>query len=209
MKTREFLIDRGREHPKRQAVALDPADVERRKEIEHKKLRRMVAYADTAGCLRATILRYFGDAAAREPCGSCGNCTRRAPTGAADRLLIRKVLSGIARARERYGRRKIAAMLVGNVDQLPPPLTQLSTTGLLKHEDQRTVERWIEAACSAGLIRASEDQFRTLALTPLGRDVMAGRVEDVTIAAPTVRPASSHRQPRRRPGRGGTRRGWR
>ena len=57
------------------------ADVARRKEIEHKKLRRMVAYADSAGCLRATILRYFGDAAAREPCGACGNCARRAPTG--------------------------------------------------------------------------------------------------------------------------------
>ena len=210
VKTREFLIDRGREHPNRPAVESDPADLARRKEIEHKKLRRMVAYADSAGCLRATILRYFGDAAAREPCGSCGNCRRRAPTGEADRLLIRKVLSGIARARERYGRRKIAAMLVGNVDQLPTPLTQLSTTGLLKHEDQRTVERWIEAACSAGLIRASEDQFRTLALTPLGRDVMAGRVEDVTIAAPVVRPASPYRQSRRGPRSGSRkRRRWR
>ena len=100
-------------------------------------------------------------------------------------------------------------MLVGNLDELPAPLTQLSTTGLLKHEDQRTIERWIDAACSAGLIRASEDQYRTLALTPLGRDVMAGRVEDVKIAAPRVRPASSYRQLRRRPGRGGRRRGWR
>jgi len=123
-------------------------------------------------------------------------------------LLIRKVLSGIARARERYGRRKIAAMLVGNVDQLPEPLTQLSTTGLLKHEDQRTVERWIEAASSAGLIRTSEDQFRTLALTPLGRDVMAGRVEDVKIAAPIVRPASPHSPRRRRPGGGARKRRW-
>ena len=204
VKTREFLIDRDRD-PARAAAPLDPADIARRKEIEHKKLRRMVAYANSAGCLRATILRYFGDAAACEPCGACGNCARRAPTGPADRLLIRKVLSGIARARERYGRRKIAAMLVGNVDELPAPLTQLSTTGLLKHEHQRTIERWIEAACSAGLIRASEDQFQTLALTPLGRDVMVGRVEDVNIAAPNVRPASPYRQTRRRP-RPGTRR---
>ena len=200
MKTREFLIDRGREHPNgRPAVQFDPSEVTRRKEIEHKKLRRMVAYANSAGCLRATILRYFGDAAAREPCGACGNCARRAPIDSADRLLIRKVLSGIARARERYGRRKIAAMLVGNVDELPEPLTHLSTTGLLKHEDQRTVERWIDAACSAGLIRASEDQFRTLALTPLGRDVMAGRVEEVEMATPTA-PGSSSRQKRRRAG---------
>jgi ATP-dependent DNA helicase RecQ len=200
VKTREFLIDRGREQSNsRPAVELDPSEVARRKEIEHKKLRRMVAYANSAGCLRATILRYFGDPAAREPCGACGNCARRAPIDSADRLLIRKVLSGIARARERYGRRKIAAMLVGNADELPEPLTHLSTTGLLKHENQRTVERWIDAACSAGLIRASEDQFRTLALTPLGRDVMAGRIEEVEMATPTV-PGSSNRQKRRRAG---------
>ena len=83
VKTREFLIDRERDETDRRDVPLDPLEVARRKELEHKKLRRMVAYADTAGCLRATILRYFGDPAAREPCGACGNCARRAPLDAA------------------------------------------------------------------------------------------------------------------------------
>ncbi len=62
VKTREFLIDRGRdEQADRQGVAVEPAEIARRKELEHKKLRRMVAYAEATGCLRATILRYFGD----------------------------------------------------------------------------------------------------------------------------------------------------
>ena len=75
VKTREFLIDRGRdEEPGRRGVAIDPAELERRKDLERKKLRRMVAYATTAGCLRATILQYFGDPAAHAPCGACGNC---------------------------------------------------------------------------------------------------------------------------------------
>jgi ATP-dependent DNA helicase RecQ len=74
--TREFLIDSPRpEKTRRRPVELDPADVERRKAIEHSKLRRMVAYADTRRCLRATILHYFGDPAVREPCGACSNCT--------------------------------------------------------------------------------------------------------------------------------------
>src|SRR5881396_331025 len=185
VKTREFLIDRGREHPTgRPAVPLDPIDVARRKEIEHKKLRRMVAYANSAGCLRATILRYFGDAAAREPCGACGNCGRRTPLDAPARLFVRKILSGIARAGERYGRRKIAAMLVGNIDELPESLTRLSTTGLLQDEHSRTVERWIDAASGAGLIQASDDEYRMLSLTPSGRDVMAGRVDDMLMAVP-------------------------
>jgi ATP-dependent DNA helicase RecQ len=201
VKTREFLIDRPREEvPGRPALAVDPAEVARRKEIEHKKLRRMVAYAETAGCLRATILRYFSDPAAREPCASCGNCDRRISIDADARLHIRKILSGIARAGERYGRRKIAAMLVGDLEGLPEPLTQLSTTGLLRHELPRTIERWIDAATAAGLIRASNDQYRILGLTPLGRDVMAGRVEDVKMNVPVVRQARSRKRRRARVG---------
>ena len=185
VKTREFLIEKGRDDlPDRDAVRVDPAELERRKDLERKKLRRMVAYADSAGCLRSTILRYFGDAAASGACGSCGNCHAWTTLDPESRLLVRKILSGIARAGERYGRRRIAAMLVGAVDDLPAPLTALSTTGLLAGEDPRTIERWIDAACGAGLIDVSRDQYKTLALTPLGRDVMAGRVEDVRMAVP-------------------------
>ncbi len=199
VKTREFLIDRPRDPvSRRPAIPVDPAEVARRKEIEHKKLRRMVAYANAAGCLRATILRYFSDPAAREPCGSCGNCDRRAPVGAADRLLLRKILSGIARARERYGRRKITAMLVGDLEALPEPLTRLSTTGLLRDQPPGNIERWIDAAAAAGLIQASNDQYRTLSLTPLGREVMAGRIEEVRMAVPVFREPRAGRRRRRR-----------
>ena len=199
MKTREFLIERGRDEiPGRAAVSVDALEVERRRELERKKLRRMVAYADSAGCLRATVLRYFGDPAAREPCEACGNCERRRPVDEAARLLIRKILSGIARGGERYGRRKIAAMLVGDVDDLPPPLARLSTTGILRGEEARTIERWIDAAAAAGLVRASVDQYRTLSLTPLGREVMAGRVDEVSMATPSARPAAEGRGRRRR-----------
>jgi ATP-dependent DNA helicase RecQ len=195
VRTREFLIDRDRDDTAdRPTVPLDPAEIARRKDLEHKKLRRMVAYADSAGCLRASILRYFGDPAAREPCGACGNCERRAPLDAPARLLVRKILSGIARAGERYGRRKIAAMLVGHIDDLPDSLTRLSTTGLLRDEHPRTVERWIDAACGAGLVHVSNDEYRTLSLTSFGRDVMAGRVDDVQVAVPAARQTRSSRR---------------
>ena len=183
----------------------DPAEVERRKELDHRKLRRMVSYADTAGCLRATILRYFGDAgrarAVRRVRQLRPTCSRSTTS---ERLLVRKILSGVARAGERYGRRKIAAMLVGQLDDLPEPLTRLSTTGLLKDESLQSIERWIDASVSAGLLRASDDQYRTLRLAPLGRDVMSGRVEDVQIAVPASRTArsSTRRRGRSKEGRG-------
>jgi ATP-dependent DNA helicase RecQ len=208
VKTREFLIDRGREdQPDRQGVPVDPADIARRKDLEHRKLRRMVAYADASGCLRATVLRYFGDPSAHEPCGACGNCDRRTTLGAADLDLVRTILSGIAKAGERYGRRKIVAMLVGSVEDLPEPLARLSAAGILRAERPRTIEHWIDAAGGAGLIRTSDDQYRTLSLTALGREVMDGRAGDVSMAPPAVPVAKSGRRAPgdRRPG--GTRTG--
>jgi ATP-dependent DNA helicase RecQ len=194
VKTREFLIERGRDDADGRGAPVDPAEVERRKQLEMKKLRRMVAYADTSACLRATILRYFGDPAART-CGTCGNCERRATADGASLLLLRKILSGVARAGERFGKRKIAAMLVG-ADDLPPSLSALSTTGLLGGVAPARIEKWIDVACGAELLSMSADEYRILRLTPLGRDVMTGRVTDVSITPPA--PAREKTGARRR-----------
>lgn len=183
--TRQFLIDSPRP-PKagRPPVAIDPGEVARRKAIEHRKLQRMVAYADTSECLRATILHYFGDTAAAARCGACGSCRPDGSADAYERELVRKILRGIAQAGERYGRRKIAAMLTGDTTDLPPSLVSLPAAGLLRHERPDTIDRWIAAAIAAGLLIVSPDQYRTLSLSPLGRDVMLGGAEHVDIAAP-------------------------
>ncbi len=195
VRTREFLIDHGRDdQADRQGPGIDQADIARRKALEHRKLRRMVAYADATGCLRATILRYFGDPAAREPCGACGNCDRRTTLGAADLGLVRTILSGIAQAGERYGRRKIVAMLAGAVEDLPEMLARLPASGSLREERPRTIEHWIDAASGGGLICVSQDQYRTLSLTALGREVMDGRTDDVHMAPPVAPVAKSGRR---------------
>jgi ATP-dependent DNA helicase RecQ len=199
--TREFLIDHGRDaaagsipssrfagndQPAR-PVALDPKEAARRRELDHQKLRSMVAYANESRCLRGAILRYFGERPARDACGSCSNCDRRTPLGPDDTLLLRKILSGIARAGERFGRRRITAMLVGDLDELPDSLVALSTTGLLKDEGPRAIARWIDAAIASGMIKVSDDKYRTLSLTPAGRDVMTGRVGSVRMIVPASR----------------------
>jgi ATP-dependent DNA helicase RecQ len=199
VKTREFLIDHARDDdPRRVRAEIDREELERRKALEHAKLRRMIAYAETAACLRMTILRYFGDPAAGEPCGACGTCDRRVTIGEAERLMVRKILSGIARAPRPFGRRKIVAMLAGHLEDLPVELTRLSTTGLLRDCEPRLIERWIESACAAGLTATSADRYRTLTLTPLGREVMAGRVEEVRMLVPRPLRARPPRARRRR-----------
>ena len=134
VKTREFLIDRARdETTARRSRVRDPAEVARRRRtLEHTKLRRMVAYADTAGCLRATILRYFGDPAAREPCGACGNCDRRERRSTTATACLCGRFSPASRGRVSGTAGAIVAMLVGHTESCRPPLTRLSTTGLLR-----------------------------------------------------------------------------
>ena len=189
VRTREFLIEReDDEDPRRPREPPDPEQRERRRELERRKLRRMIAYADSTGCHRATLLGYFGEKDVRPRCGACGNCGRRRALDADQLLLLRKILSGVARGGERWGKRRIAAMLTGRLEGLPERLIGLSTTGLLEGERPGLVEEWIEASVGAGLLKATEDAYRTLALTGSGREVMAGRVTDVEITLPEPPP---------------------
>ena len=89
-------------------------------------------------------------------------------------------------------------MLVGDLEDLPEPLTRLSTTGILRDEPVAMVEQWIDALTGAGVLRASDDQYRTLSLTSLGREVMSGKVQDLLIAAPRSKSAPAPRGKRRR-----------
>jgi ATP-dependent DNA helicase RecQ len=86
--TREYLIDKaGEPNPKRTQAPRDAAEVARRRELDHRKLARMVAYADSTACLRQSILRYFGDPAAAEHCHACSNCLARTRPGKRTRRL--------------------------------------------------------------------------------------------------------------------------
>jgi ATP-dependent DNA helicase RecQ len=192
--TRQYLIDSPRQDPPgRPRPPVDPAETARRKAIEHKKLDRMVAYAETVSCLRATILQYFGDPAARQPCLACANCRPAGGLTVLDRDRIRAILGGVADARERYGRRRIALMLAGEIDDVPPALTRLAASGRLRGERPDAIGGWIDAAVAAGLLSKSPDQYGVLGLTPLGRAVLRGTA-DLPALAP---PFNAARAPRR------------
>src|SRR5512135_420262 len=192
VRTREFLID-GDDEPG--TPDGDARERQRKRDLDRRKLARMIAYADSSGCYRATILGYFGERDAASSCGFCGNCDRRRDLSDEDRLRLRKILSGVARGGQRWGKRKIAAMLTGELEGLPESLTRLSTTGILSGESAAAVAAWIDAAQGGGLLVASEDVYRTLSLTPAGREVMAGRKESVALTLPeAARPKASRRK---------------
>ena len=182
VRTREFLIDQTDERERRSASEAEQR--ERRRALDRSKLARMIAYADSSACYRSTILGYFGERDAAGPCAFCGNCARRRDLSEDDLLRLRKILSGVARGGERWGKRKIVAMLTGELEGLPEPLTRLSTTGILAGENPRAVADWVDAAQGGGLLAATEDVYRTLSLTRAGREVMSGRTPQVALTPP-------------------------
>jgi len=181
VRTREFLIDQGDDFAAPPGEALER---DRKRDLDRRKLARMIAYADSAGCYRATILGYFGERDTPPACGFCGNCARRRDLSEEDLLRLRKILSGVARGGERWGKRKVVAMLTGNLDGLPESLARLSTTGILAGERPAAVAALVDAAQGGGLLVATDDVYRTLSLTRAGREVMAGRAATVALTLP-------------------------
>lgn len=165
-----------------QQVLIPWEELNRRAELEHRKLRRMVDYACYSGCSRAFILNYFGEKPRHPHCGFCGNCARfvveeERELTPEEILVVRKILSCVARMKGRYGRMRVAQVLAGSkVKQIHAlGLDQLSTYGLLSEFSQETLLDWIERLVQAEALAVRGEDYPTVDLTPLGREVMQER----------------------------------
>ena len=173
-------------------LEIDFAEQDRRREAEYEKLDRMIAYATARGCRQVEILDYFGDPS-KAKCGLCDNCGGSPqPAGGEDARseadqsphlveAVRIVLSGVARMQGRFGKRLVAAMLIGSeaakVTKLG--LARHSTYGLLKHLSEDEATELIDAVLRLRLLQQVELQpHRPLVqLTPRGQQVMKGEIE--------------------------------
>jgi ATP-dependent DNA helicase RecQ len=152
------------------------------------KLKALLNYAYTRRCRPAAILSYFGDPDPRA-CGKCDNCLsgrpvqQRLPTDT-EQILVRKILSGIARMsyrtgngfKPRFGRTRIVQVLAGSkaAEITDLQLHRLSTYGILRDFSDSYLHEMILELQTAGLVDVTEGTFPMLGLTPLGVDVMRG-----------------------------------
>jgi ATP-dependent DNA helicase RecQ len=172
-------------------LEIDFEQLAARRQAEYDKLERVIRFARARHCRQREILDYFGDPD-RSTCGRCDNCTARrsaAPSSdvstaaVADDAQVLKavriVLSGVARAQERFGKVIIAQMLIGSkaAKVLRFRLDQLSTFGLLGHLKLPEVTELIDALLAAGLLdQADVERNRpVLRLTDSGNQVMRGQ----------------------------------
>ncbi len=176
---------------------IDYERLDAKRERAELKLRRMIAYAGCAGCRQYYILNYFGDTEAEghRVCGRCDRCRsgRTAREGARlpaaeETIVIQKALCCVGRLQGRFGRGRITQTLVGSraKEVLEAGLDRQSTYGLLADEGSDFVWSLLDVLIAIGCIAVSNDQYPTLALTPLGYD-MAKRRTSITLVMPPRR----------------------
>ncbi len=185
--TQEFFISKIGEDQ------ADAADVEKRQESARQKLDLLLKYAQTNHrCRRQMILDYFDDEAEVTNC-SCDVCRRDAGgTGFASvagpmvseaaTVMVRQILSAIARLRGQFGLGVVAEVLAGEQTDRTQRwgLESLSVFGLLKIHRPKRIMAMLHRVVESGLARQRDPggvKFRPIVeLTPVGIEVMKGEI---------------------------------
>ena len=143
---------------------------------DYERLDRMVGYCQTARCLRAYILAYFGERRG-DGCGNCGNCgsafEQRDIT-----VEAQKILSCVARVEKRFdfglGVTLFVRMLHGSKDQRVKQLRleEFPTYGLLRGTDRKTIRGYIDHLAAEGYLFIEGEEYPVLRLTGKAGDVL-------------------------------------
>ncbi|HEY7543841.1 MAG TPA: RQC domain-containing protein, partial [Blastocatellia bacterium] len=137
----------------------------------------IIEHAPTGRELRARLKKKAAESrAARAP---VEEETRARSLTESETLVVKKILSCVARMNDRFGKGTVAAVLGGSTSKQVKEnnLDKLSTYGLLRDMTRDEITNYIRALIDAQCIRVSSGAYPTLSLTPLGRDVMTGRAE--------------------------------
>jgi ATP-dependent DNA helicase RecQ len=150
--------------------------LDHRARMERSKLDAMIGYVDRATCRRRYLIDYFGDPHAPERCGICDRCQRpeaRALEGEA-RLDALKALSCVARMQGRYGKVRVAEVLLGSRAKpvLDAGLDRLSTYGLLAAWSKDEVLALFDSLARAGLLVTTIEEYPRLKLTRAGGETL-------------------------------------
>ncbi len=171
-----FLIEKTDGAEAELAAKLSPEERENLRRLEYLRLDKMSDYCKTLGCLRAYLLRYFGEKTDFDNCGNCSNCT-------GDKAVVdvtvdsQKILSCIARTGGRFGASTIAEVLRGSMNEQIEKydLDQLSTYGIMKGVNAKYIRHIIDQLRIQGYLEIDEKSaYRIPTLTFKSRYVLSG-----------------------------------
>ncbi|MGM0559409.1 MAG: RecQ family ATP-dependent DNA helicase, partial [Myxococcota bacterium] len=152
-----------------------------------RQLSDVETYATGQGCRQTYLLNYFNSSPSYDDgCGHCDNCVGQPDYAAhagrtivsletddSAETVVRKVLSGVARAKGRADALTLAAMLRGSTatDITRGRLDSLSTHGILDYFNQQDLKELVDRCIGAELVAERQS---SLVLTDAGVSVMKG-----------------------------------
>ena len=181
IETAHWFIDHTEPNPE-----LTDEQNEQFKQKEEERLGFMISYCKTQGCLRAFMLRYFGDIA-DDRCEKCSNCktSYRTVDVTTD---AQKVLSCIVRTGQRFGTQVICDVLKGRVTSqiINFKLDRQSTYAILEEVKPKKIKELINSLESQGYIEYIGAGRPILKVTDAGWLVLKGKAQVQAREALTV-----------------------
>jgi ATP-dependent DNA helicase RecQ len=128
-------------------------------------------------CRHKKLSEYFGQTFSKGNCEACDACLNEVEGLADATVTAQKILSCVARAGERFGAAHIVDVLAGaNTERVRRwGHEKLSTHGILKDVDRKTLTNMIYQLVDASLLERTDDEYPVLRLNDASRDVLRGQ----------------------------------
>ena len=163
-------------------------------QIARAQLRRVLHFAESAGCRRAELLAYFSEKFPHDNCGGCDNCLE--PRETYDGTVVaQKFLSCVYRIRQAggfaVGLNHIIAVLTGADNERIQRWghDRLSTYGIGRELDKTQWSAVGRELSRLGFVGQAEGQFPTLELTESGIEVLRSRAA-ISLTKPLEKPVA-------------------
>ncbi|HET8984818.1 MAG TPA: DNA helicase RecQ [Trueperaceae bacterium] len=152
---------------------------ERHKRAERQRLEALLAYCETAGCRRQSLLSYFGETL-EQPCGNCDTCLEPVDTFDGT-VAAQKLLSTVVRTGQRFGAGHLIDVLLGNETERIAKLRhdRLTTFGVGNDLDVHTWRSVTRQLLASGQLRPDPDGFGGLMVGPGAAEILRGEREVV------------------------------
>jgi len=132
-------------------------------------------YCAGVSCRHRALVEYFGQSLDAPNCGACDACLGEIELADDSLVLAQKILSCVIRVGESYGGEYVSLVLTGSREEriLSRGHDRLSTYGILAEHNKKAIRAWIDQLLNQKFLR-QEGEYRVLALTDAGRDVLRG-----------------------------------
>jgi ATP-dependent DNA helicase RecQ len=157
-------------------------------------------YAESRTCRWVSLIKYFGETPTITACATCDVCRSKDDTVDATEI-TQKMLSGIIKTNNRFGKAHVLKVLRGSKEQkiLDYSHDSLSVWGIAKDTSESVLSEVFMQLIVHGFIRKNDGEYQTFCVTKSGKTFLTNketlelpRVQEEMLLA-EVDPVSTHK----------------